>query len=210
MLIASAALSDQELSLSLDQGLLIITTRDKSPSTLLSISIDHIVYVTSTVLVNEIVIIAYLIASNDLNKTPVTVEMFNFVCQPLFLSQFIQLEPTFAKLCRNIVQDQRIDIILNPSAGAPGQAETYVRDVIIPLFKLVGVRYHVTKTQSVGDGGKALRRLREQDPLEHGAQHQSAVLIVGGDGTTHELINDLLLKEDDLVENVDSTDLILL
>lgn len=216
MLITSSALSDKELTLSLHQSLLTITTSDHNASTLLSLSIDHIVYINSVVSVNEIVSIAYLTTSNESDnesdKLQVNVKMLNFVCQPLLLNQFIQLHPNFAKLCRNIpnLVIQRIDIILNSSAGATGQAETYVHDVVIPLLQIAGVSYHVSQTKSVGDAGKALKRLREQEPLERGAKYQNTVLIVGGDGTIHELINDLLLKEDDLVENVDSTDLILL
>lgn len=84
-----------------------------------------------------------------------------------------------------------LHLIINPAAGAR-TASAYHAQVVAPLLELAGVKAEVHETKAVDDAGVIAREIVKQ------AKGEKVVLgLLGGDGTTHEALNGLLLGEDE-------------
>lgn len=94
-----------------------------------------------------------------------------------------------------------LSVILNPSAGAR-TAQRFFADIVRPLLDAAAIAYDLTETNAAGEAGVIGARLVGQ-----GAR---TVLLVGGDGTTHEFVNGVLGARADAGASAEPVDIILL
>ncbi|ORY69134.1 hypothetical protein BCR35DRAFT_326432 [Leucosporidium creatinivorum] len=118
------------------------------------------------------------------------------------LSQLPQLAPLLLPTAPTA--SSPVHVIINPSAGAR-TASNYAHKVVIPLLELAGAKSEVWKTTKAGDGERVAREILEKG---EGGEERT-LLLLGGDGTTHEVLNGLLLKDGELQEGQSRTNLII-
>ena len=128
-----------------------------------------------------------LIKSDDPAALP-TVNTFILVVSPDWISQ----QP---KPFRDLIQpattnpSTRIDIIINTKAGPDSsRIDAFITQILDPLFERTSTAYTIQRTQGVGDAGRIGREIMQ-------AKKQATIAVLGGDGTTHELLNGVLLDE---------------
>ncbi len=83
-----------------------------------------------------------------------------------------------------------VEVVLNPAAGS-GLAESVYTTHLVPLLGADELRVH--RTTSAGDGVRIGRTLIHT----HTSLHPTTpldIILVGGDGTTHEILNGILLS----------------
>lgn len=85
---------------------------------------------------------------------------------------------------------RHLHIILNPSAGA-NSAPTFVSEAVIPILNLVGISYTIHETKAIDHAAEIGAELVQ------GAKGELNIAVGGGDGTTHELVNGILLHGGD-------------
>ncbi|ORX39162.1 ATP-NAD kinase-like domain-containing protein [Kockovaella imperatae] len=78
-------------------------------------------------------------------------------------------------------------VIVNPAAGH-GQAADFVRAKVEPLLKHCQIAYKIHQTSGVKDAGRIGQEIQNSIPLEE----PRLVIVAGGDGTAHELIEGIL------------------
>ncbi|GAA5987187.1 hypothetical protein JCM10908_001853 [Rhodotorula pacifica] len=93
----------------------------------------------------------------------------------------------------------RFVVISNSHAGARKATELW-EDVVAPLLDYalppsVVFDGKVLHTASAGDGERIGRELRKAQQEQHAAAQRLVLLVLGGDGTVHEVLNGLLLDE---------------
>lgn len=93
----------------------------------------------------------------------------------------------------------RLVVVLNAHSGARRAKELW-QDIAEPLLRYAlpeDISYddeYVQETRSPGDGERIGRSLRQEAIL--GSYGTLVLLVAGGDGTVHELLNGLLLDEE--------------
>ncbi|GAA6010704.1 hypothetical protein JCM10207_005805 [Rhodosporidiobolus poonsookiae] len=102
-----------------------------------------------------------------------------------------------------------IDVVLNPHAGkGNGAAKQWWRSVVLPILSEISgwadsgtddlLSWKEWETEKAGDGERVGReiaeRLKSGDEEVTGRKH--ALMVLGGDGTTQEVLNGLLVGED--------------
>lgn len=113
--------------------------------------------------------------------------------------------PLLELLLGNSSLKRHVDIILNPSAGG-GRAGSFCKRVVVPLLEFASVSSRVLESQGVDDAGRIARELVQEDRV---AGIERAVAVLGGDGTTHEILNGVLLPSS-VADSTHSLNLILL
>lgn len=104
------------------------------------------------------------------------------------------------------LQGQSVDVVINGSAGG-GRAQSFFSRVVEPLLRLADLPWRSHATMGVDDAG----RIGRESVVEARKEGRRAVLaILGGDGTTHELLNGLLLDKSGGLEDNSAADLIIL
>ena len=84
-------------------------------------------------------------------------------------------------------------LLVNPAAGQ-GQGERVAAEVAAPHFRGAGIAVEVVFTSAPGHGIDLLRTLPLAD--------FDAVVVVGGDGTVHEVVNGMLSRSDGVTRPV--------
>ncbi|KAL8280349.1 hypothetical protein RQP46_007266 [Phenoliferia psychrophenolica] len=99
---------------------------------------------------------------------------------------------------------RKLSVILNSSAGA-GTAALYFSKVVEPFLVAAGVTFEKWDTEGVGHagvlGGEIVRKAKASS---------MTVLLVGGDGTSHEFVNGVLQARGDGMVESSEVDIILL
>ncbi|KAE8225596.1 hypothetical protein CF319_g1674 [Tilletia indica] len=94
----------------------------------------------------------------------------------------------------------QLHVVLNPASGVPGLSRKLFESEIAPLL---AQQSHITvvkhETRSEGDGVRIGREV--QDSIAQSILPTVYAVLLGGDGTTHEFLNGLILKEDDSDSN---------
>ncbi|RSH95218.1 hypothetical protein EHS25_000304 [Saitozyma podzolica] len=89
-----------------------------------------------------------------------------------------------------------IHLIVNPASGSR-KAPEFIENHVEPLLHHLGLEYDLHKTDTEGDGsriGQSLQKARQADaPSEKGGVW--TLIVAGGDGTAHELIEGILSGE---------------
>lgn len=221
MLISSITWPNELPNFDLRDGIITITSTLSTTSTSttskpFTLRIENIAFVTIESSSSSGINIVYLESSVDKPEVlyESKVKTLYFECKPNEFDDFLQINPTFSKLCREDSFDflQSLDIILNTHAGKKDEGENYLNNIIIPLLDIAGINYQIIKTDKIGDVGNSLKRLKEIERVlgKDVKKDKYAVALIGGDGTTHELINDLLLNNNQLIQRNDMMDLVLL
>lgn len=96
-------------------------------------------------------------------------------------------------------RDARLVAIVNSHAGACRAQQLWAR-VVLPLLDYalpsdVTFDGTVRRTESAGDGERIGRELRRPVPAADAEEQRLVLLVLGGDGTVHEVLNGLLLDE---------------
>ncbi|GAA5938275.1 hypothetical protein JCM10213_003251 [Rhodosporidiobolus nylandii] len=98
----------------------------------------------------------------------------------------------------------RLSVVLNPSSGA-GKAREVWRNVEAQLKEAAQggddpkeregswLEWEVQETEKAGDGERIGRELAQR--FEEDSTERHALLVLGGDGTVHEVLNGLLVRE---------------
>ncbi|CAD6898894.1 unnamed protein product [Tilletia controversa] len=92
----------------------------------------------------------------------------------------------------------QLHVVLNPASGLPGLSRTLFENQIAPLLvqhSHINVVKH--ETRSEGDGVRIGREVRDAIAQSFSPFPTVYTVLLGGDGTTHEFLNGLILKEED-------------
>lgn len=84
------------------------------------------------------------------------------------------------------IQLPRVEVVLNPSSGAR-LAPAFFDRTLEPLLRSLGLAHRLWQTEHEGDGERVGRELAATVRSE--GQVQAVVLVLGGDGSSYELIN---------------------
>jgi hypothetical protein len=84
-------------------------------------------------------------------------------------------------------------LIVNPVSGG-GRAELIVKNSVIPAFNKAGVVVDARRTRCANDAHELARTLPLTDPESD--ESIDAFVVVGGDGTIHDVINGMLARGD--------------
>lgn len=85
---------------------------------------------------------------------------------------------------------REIEVVVNPTAGA-GLGTALVESHVKPLLEGLGATVRVHRTESEGDG----KRIGSHLLTSHSSRDYLDIVLVGGDGTTHEVLNGLYLPD---------------
>ncbi|CEH15642.1 hypothetical protein CBOM_04389 [Ceraceosorus bombacis] len=94
---------------------------------------------------------------------------------------------------------EKVHIIRNPASGAPGTSERLLDQQVLPLLKSANLDAQVHVTASQGDATAIAARLLSETQNarqeEYGGTipHGLDVILLGGDGTTSEILNGLYI-----------------
>ena len=86
--------------------------------------------------------------------------------------------------------------LVNPVSGG-GRAEVMAKNAVLPAFDKAGVVVDARATRCAGDAYELARTLPFKD-IDTG-EPIDAFVVVGGDGTIHDVINGMLARGDGLV-----------
>ncbi|CED85447.1 Diacylglycerol kinase, catalytic domain [Phaffia rhodozyma] len=82
-------------------------------------------------------------------------------------------------------------VILNPSSGNR-KATSFYQDILRPFLEAVEIPFELLETETNGDGERLGRKLRarwdEDTQSQQGGSENVVCAVLGGDGTSHELI----------------------
>ncbi|KAM0752323.1 hypothetical protein T439DRAFT_324399 [Meredithblackwellia eburnea MCA 4105] len=90
----------------------------------------------------------------------------------------------------DIGSPSELHLIINPVSGAK-HASTFYSQVIKPLLELANIKYTAQETKQKDDAAVIASSFR-------GLVGERTIAILGGDGTTHELVNGLLSHKESL------------
>ena len=91
-----------------------------------------------------------------------------------------------AKPVDAIVKPRHLQVVINPTSGKNKAAQIF--EQVRPLFDKSNLKYTVTKTRSAADTKNLVHNLNLSDT--------DGLVIVGGDGTIHDAIADLMSRSD--------------
>ena len=135
--------------------------------------------------------VRYLDKAEDPASLPLlkSIEIFDDIWE---LRDWISEQPkSFRDLIQPVTSRQSadIDIIVNPKAGPDGaRIDEFLERILEPLLDYTSTKYRTHRTRGVGDAGQIGRKILR-------GKKQATIAVLGGDGTVHELLNGVLLKE---------------
>lgn len=96
----------------------------------------------------------------------------------------------------NPAASEKLLVLVNPVAGK-GHALKACETTLCPMLDQAGIRYVVTSTTHVGHASELIRN---SENSEHGLTNDvTGIVVVGGDGVFHEVVNGLKAKDPELL-----------
>ncbi|MEC4894070.1 MAG: diacylglycerol kinase family protein [Oscillatoria sp. PMC 1051.18] len=133
------------------------------------------------------VVSSYPLVQNRFSKPRRKLQEYHFICPSIAVrSRWLQalnnqLYPQHLQTSRRHLQ-----ILLNPYSGRKNAAQIFVQ--IEPLFAKSNLSYTLSETKEIGDA-KLQAKMLDISQID-------GLVVVGGDGTIHEVVNGLMSRDD--------------
>lgn len=134
--------------------------------------------------------VAYLSQPEGDSATLPAIHTFDFTTRDEATS--LTAQPALQSLIIGPPELEPISLIVNPAAGAR-QASAFTQNVVLPLLKLAGIRATLHETEEEEDAARIAREILENEECP-----DKVLCVLGGDGTVHEVLNGLLIREGEL------------
>lgn len=156
----------------------------------LSIPLNHIVLISGS----KVVVILYLVAPDPTSALPVSYPTSGLLLLNDSSRSRVLQHPLLSTFYKSRENRQYVDIIINKTCGDQ-TADAYLRGTLIGLLSFAACKYKCYWTKGVDDASRIVREIVARRKEVGDTEVQKAVLIMGGDGTIHEVLNGLQLVE---------------